>query len=103
MNIDHSPHSPVILDSTTVAELHSSQCQSQFTPEHLAKIWNAGIGMAKDRIHHAVVPLNQHYQLDHLNLHSQYLGGNRMIDHVDAKYKSICGHIGRRVPCKYEK
>ena len=37
--------------SSTVAKLYSSTRHSQFTPEHISKIWNVGIEIAKDILH----------------------------------------------------
>ena len=34
--------------AVNIAQLHSTTRHSQFTPEHISKIWNVGIGIAKD-------------------------------------------------------
>ena len=62
----------------SISELYSSTRHSQFTPEHVSKIWNVGVGIAKDilatttqkRVRHAVLPLSRRYRIDHLNLHA---------------------------------
>jgi hypothetical protein len=48
IDIDLSRNRPIITHGVAVMELHSSRHHSQFTPEHISKIWNVGIGMAKD-------------------------------------------------------
>ena len=91
-----------IIQSAHVAELHSSTRHSKFTPEHVSKIWNVGIGMAKDilatttqkGVHHAVMPLSRQYRIDHLNLHTHYLAGKWTMDHIESKVQSIRGHTG---------
>ena len=100
--IDHGVNGPVIRTGATIAELHSTQRHSQFTPEHISKIWNVGIGIAKDilatttqkGVRHAVLPMSRRYRVDHLNLHAHYLAGTWTMDHVESKYKSIRGHTG---------
>ena len=85
-----------------IGQLHSSRRHSQFTPEHISKIWNVGIGIAKDilatttqkGVRHAVLPLNRRYRINHLNLHVHYLAGDWTMDHVESKVKSIRGHTG---------
>jgi len=88
--------------SVNISQLHSTIRHSQFTPEHISKIWNVGIGIAKDilktttqkGVRHAVLPLSRRYRIDHLNLHAHYLSGKWTMDHVESKYKSIRGHTG---------
>ncbi len=102
VTIDYGQPRHTANSSVTVSQLHSSCRHSQFTPEHISKIWNVGLGMAKDilatttqiGIRHAVLPINRRYRIDHLNLHAHYLGGSWTLDHVEAKYKSIRGHTG---------
>lgn len=96
VNVD----TPSRMDS--ISELYSLTRHSQFTPEHVAKIWNVGVGTAKDilatttqkGVRHAVLPLSRRYRIDHLNLHANYLGGKWTLDHVESKYRSIRGHTG---------
>ena len=88
--------------AVNIAQLHSTTRHSQFTPEHISKIWNVGIGIAKDilstttqkGVRHAVLPLSRRYRIDHLNLHAHYLGGKWTMDHVESRYQSIRGHTG---------
>ena len=62
VNVDLAPNG-----ITSVSKLYSSTRHSQYTPEHIAKIWNVGIGIAKNilstttqkGIRHAVLPLNR--------------------------------------------
>jgi hypothetical protein len=75
---------------------------SQFEPKHVAAIFGVSLGAAKNilnvmtqkGIRHAIMPLTRHYQVDHIHLHHTYLAGKWMLNHVESKYKSICGHTG---------
>ena len=88
--------------STAIAELQSKTRHSIFSPEHIARVFNVGLGMAKDilrtttqeGVRHAVRPLNRRYRVDHLNLHHNYLAGKWTLDHIESKYKSIRQHTG---------
>jgi hypothetical protein len=56
-------------NTIAISELYSSARHSQYTPEHISRIWNVGIGMAKDilntttqcGIRQAVRPLSRRY------------------------------------------
>jgi hypothetical protein len=71
-------------------ELHSKGRHSIFTPEHVAKLFNVGLGMAKDilvtttqkGIRHSVMPLNRRYRVDHIHLNLQYLAGRWTMDQI---------------------
>ncbi len=84
VTIDYGQSRHAANSSVTVLQLHSSRRHSQFTPEHISKIWNVGLGMAKDilatttqkGVRHTVLPINQRYRIDHLNLHAHYLDGS---------------------------
>ena len=88
---------PDINHHAAAAELKNSGRHSQFTPEHISRIFHAGISMVKDilltttqqGIWHAVLPLNQCYSINHLNLHNHYLAGEWTMDHIESKYKPI--------------
>jgi hypothetical protein len=93
----------VHVESTRHMErLQSKTRHSIFEPEHVATIFNIGIGTAKDilavttqeGVRHAVTPLTRRYRVDHIHLHHNYLSGNWTIDHIESKYKSIRGHTG---------
>ena len=83
-------------------KLQSKTRHSKFEPEHVASIFNVGLGTAKDilavttqeGVRHAVTPLTRRYRVDHIHLNHNYLSGNWTIDHIESKYKSIRGHTG---------
>lgn len=85
-----------------LAKLHSTTRHSKHTPEHVSRIFDVGLGMAKDilatttqkGVRHAVMPLNRRYRVDHIHLNIQYLAGNWTIDHLESKYISIRQHTG---------
>ncbi len=86
-------------------ELHSTTRHSKHTPEHVSRIFNVGLGMAKDIlvastqkvVRQAVMPLNRRYRVDHIHLNIQYLSGNWTMDHLESKYISIRQHTGSMV------
>jgi hypothetical protein len=81
-------------------ELMSKTRHSNFTPEHVAHVFNVNLGTAKDilatttqkGVRHAVMPLNRRYCVNHLHPHHNYLAGKWTMDHIEFKYKSIRGH-----------
>jgi hypothetical protein len=83
-------------------ELQSKTRHSQFEPEHVAAVFGVSLGTAKSilnvttqkGIRHAVTPLTRRYRVDHIHLHHTYLSRKWTLDHVESKYKSICGHTG---------
>lgn len=83
-----------------VHELRSTSRHSVFSPEHVASIFNCGIGTAKDilaattqkGIRHSVMPLNQQYWVDHIHLNLKYLARLWTMDHMESKYISIRQH-----------
>ena len=86
----------------TIQALESTARHSKFTPEHVATIFNCGVGTAKDilaattqkGIRHSVMPLNRRYRVDHIHLHLPYLAGQWNMDHLESKYISIRQHTG---------
>ena len=85
-----------------INKLYSSTRHSQYTTEHVSKIFGVGIGTAQDilrtttqkGIRHSVMPLNRRYRIDHIHLHLQYLAGFWTMDHLESKYQSIRQHTG---------
>ena len=85
-----------------VHAMQSANRHSVFSPEHVASIFNCGIGTAKDilaattqkGIRHSVMPLNRRYRVDHIHLNLPYLAGLWAMDHLESKYVSIRQHTG---------
>ena len=85
-----------------VHAMQSANRHSVFSPEHVASIFNCGIGTAKDilaattqkGIRHSVMPLNRRYRVDHIHLNLPYLAGLWAMDHLESKYVSIRQHNG---------
>jgi hypothetical protein len=85
-----------------ILELQSTTRHSQFTPEHVAKIFGVGFGTAQNilatttqkGIRHSVMPLNRRYQVDHIHLNLRHLAGTWTMDHLESKYMSIRQHTG---------
>jgi hypothetical protein len=48
-------------------------------------------------IRHAIMPLTRCNCVDHIHLHHTYLADKWMLNHIESKYKSICGHTGAKV------
>ena len=78
---------------------------SKFSPEQLAKIWNIGIGRAKDTlaattqrgIRYAIHPIHRRYRVDHLThlgLNSRRLQRQFYVDHLEARVKSLSQNTG---------
>jgi hypothetical protein len=85
-----------------ILELQSTTQHSQFTPEHVAKIFGVGFGTAQNilatttqkGIRHSVMPLNRRYRVDHIHLNLRHLAGTWTMDHLESKYMSIRQHTG---------
>jgi hypothetical protein len=75
-------------------KLMSKTQHSNFTPEHVAHVFNVNLGTAKDilatttqkGVQHAIMPLNRRYPVNHFHLHHDYLAGKWTMDHIESKY-----------------
>ncbi len=83
-----------------IVELHSSTRHSQYTTEHVAKVFGVGIGTAQEiltvttqkGIRHSVMPLNRRYRINHIHPNLPYLAGSWTMDHLESKFLSMTAY-----------
>ena len=100
--IERLINSVKVNDKRQINKLQSKTRHSKFSTEHVASIFNVGLGTAQsilaattqEGIRHAVTPLTRRYRIDHIHLHHTYLGGNWTLDHVESAIQSIRGNTG---------